>query len=227
MTGQDVDDLARSILQDPDSVHWVAADFLLWINAGERDIITHKPKANTVTKPITLEPNQCRQDTPAGTIQILDLMTNLGTDGLTPGRDITMVSMDRMRAAKPSWRRDKGPFIRHGILDDRDRTVYYVWPAPQQAIIIEARCCDLPTPIDALSDALTLEDEYQNALAHYTLFMAYAQDSEDAANMSLSQAHYTVYAQTIGIQVAKQKKASAPANSTENPAYPAVDKNGA
>ena len=227
MTGQDVDDLARSILQDPDAVHWTAADFLLWINAGERDIVTHKPKANTVTKPITLEPNECRQDTPAGTIQILDLMTNLGTDGLTPGRDITMVSMDRMRAAKPSWRRDKGPFIRHGILDDRDRTVYYVWPAPTAALIIEARTCDLPTAIDALSDTLTLEDEYLNPLAHYCLFMAYAQDSEDAANMSLSQAHYMVYAQTIGIQVQKQKRASAPANSTENPAYPAVDKNGA
>jgi hypothetical protein len=59
------------------------------------------------------------------------------------------------------------------------------------------------------------------------LHALYAKDSENAEHANLSLAHYNKYAQTLGIQVTKQKKAAPPANSAENPAYPAVDKNSA
>ena len=227
MKGSDVDAIVGPLLADPDSTTWSQANRLLWINAGVRDIATYKPKATTITQAIPLTANVTRQALPAGCIAVLDLTANMGVDGVTPGRAITTVAADRLAAIVPSWRSAAGPAVRHLVMDDRDSGAFYVWPALSAFGYVEALLHKHPTPIAAMTDTLPLDDSYLNVLSEYVLHMAYAQDGENQDHAALSVAHYTKYANTLGIQIAKQKKASAPANSAENPAYPAVDKNGA
>ena len=227
MTGTEIDAYARGLLKDPDAVHWLAADMLRWIGAAQRAVVVARPKANTVTKLLTLTAGVAQQSVAATTLQVLDVMSNMGTDGTTPGREITFVSRDRLAAVKPGWRRETGPYIRHWMDDERDGTIFYVWPAPQQAIKVEARTCDLPAEITALTDTVALGSEYKDAVVQYVLSLAHSQDGESTLHMAQAQAHFSNFAQIMGIKVPTQKKASAPANSTENAAYPAVDKNGA
>ena len=226
MTGNDVNALL-GLLSDPDAITWTVASRIVFINAGLRDIAAHKPKATTVTAPLLLVAGLTRQVKPADTIAVQDLTVNLGGDGATPGRAITTVSAERLAASRPSWRTDKGPAVKHLVVDDRDREAFYVWPALSAGGYVEALLHKHPAPITQLTDTLPLDDSYLNALSEYVLHMAYAQDGENPDHAALSVAHYNKYANTLGIQAVKQKRASAPANSADSPAHPAVDKNGA
>jgi hypothetical protein len=227
MLGSDIDTEARLIVQDSDPVHWTPAYMLQSINAGMRDIVTHKPKANTRVGLLTLVANSASQTIPDTSIQLLEVLCNMGVNGTTPGRAITLTSVERMNAAKLDWRRDRAQAVRHYMPDDRDPRVFLVWPAPSAAIKVQARTCDQPTAIDDLADPLPIGDEYRNALVEFVMFRLYSQDAEDSENAQLAAAHYGMYANTLGIQVKQLKAMSAGANSTANPAYPAVDKNGA
>lgn len=226
-TGTEIDREARALLQDKDTVHWAAADMIDWINAFQRDLVTHKPKAGTVTKNLDITANSAKQSVPATTIQLLDVICDMGTDGATPGRAITLTTIERLAASRPNWRRDAGPCVRHWMQDDRDASVFYVWPQVPTATKVEGRTVDHPTAISALTTALTAPAEYRNAGVHFVLFKAYSQDAADSLHAELAAMHYGLYAGMLGIQVKNQKKASAGANSTVNPAHPATDKNGA
>jgi hypothetical protein len=193
MTGDDIKSDVQATLVDA-GIRWAAASLLLWINAGLRDIPTHKPKAATRRENLTLTAYVTKQANPEGVVQVLELLANMGVSGVVPGRSITTVNGDRLRAVRPSWRADKGPIVKHLVQDDRDPGHFTVWPAPASSMQVEALVLRELAPIEALADELPLDDTYRNAM---------------------------------GIQVRGQKKAAAGTNSTENPTYPAVDKNGA
>lgn len=226
-TGTDVSNEALALLQDKTNVHVDPADMLEWIRAGVREVVALKPKAGTVTQLIDIVANAVTQAVPAGTIEILDVLANMGADGVTPGRGITVVTLDRMQAAKANWRRDTGAQVKHVIFDDRDNTVYYVWPAVTTAIKAEARLMKFPTPISALTTTVPLDDSYRNPLVYFAMFKAHSQDSSHASNLQMAEAAYTAFLTAMGIQVKAQKKAAPTTNSPVNPASPAVDKNGA
>ena len=227
MTGQEIDDIVTGLLQDAGYNQWTREDRLRWINAGVRDIATHKPKATTISQNLMLSANSARQAVPADVIQLLDLNCNMGEDGSTPGRAISTVTAERMNAAIPVWRKQKGSQVRHLVVDDRDPSAFYVWPSPSRAIYVEALVHKHPVAITAMSNTLPLDASYQNALVDFVMHMAYSQEAEMPERLSMAAAHYAKYAQTLGIQVQRQKKASAPANSAESPVHPAVDKNAA
>jgi hypothetical protein len=228
MTGQDVDDLL-SDLNDPDRTLWTLADRIRWMNAGVREIASAKPKAMTVSDKLAITAGLGRQSVDTATVvAVLDVTGNLGVDGNTPGRPVTVISADRLAASVPSWRTDKGNCVRHVVLDDRDPKSFIVWPAIKSGTwYLEALLQKHPAPIEDVGDTLPLDDSYLNPLAEYVMHMAYARDGESPEHASLSMAHYTKFAQILGIQVQRQKRAAAIANSAENPAYPAVDKNAA
>lgn len=227
MKGSDIKADAQGLLQESGAgIRWTDALLLPWINSAGRDIYTQKPKAGTVRQLVVLTQNVTKQPTPANTVQVLDLVCNMGTDGATPGRAITTVAVDRLAAGRPGWRADKGDAVRHLVVDDRDPTSFIVWPAPKTAMQVEALLSKQWTDVPDLTTDLPIDSSYRNAMRDYVLHMAYAMEGEDM-DLNLSAAYYTKYAQTLGIQIQKQKRASAPANSAENPAAPAVDKNGA
>lgn len=224
-TGTDIEDFCRSLLQDPDSVHWDGVMFLTALNSSLRQVVTDKPKAGTRTENITLAAGLTRQELPDGVIQIQALNVNV-KDGVY-GRAITTTTADRMTAASMNWRRDKGAAVKHLVVDDRDKEAFYVWPALTAGGDVEALVTRMPAEVTDMGADLTLGAEYQNAIAHHTLHVLYAMDAQHTLSPDLSAAHYAKYAQVMGIQVKQQKRAAAPTNSAENPAYPAVDKNGA
>jgi hypothetical protein len=224
MTGNDVDK-QLSDLNDPDKVTWPDTDRLAWIVAGVREIATHKPKSSTSSENLLLVVGT-KQQLPAGAIAVQDLICNMGEDGDLPGRGITVVSADRLRASRPSWRSETGPVVKHLVVDDRDPKAFYVWPGPSTQLYVEALLHRIPAEVTTLDAVLPLDDSYLNPLVSYCKFRAYAKDGENPDHAQLAIAHFNAFAAAIGIQTMRQKRASAPANSPESPMAPAVDKNG-
>lgn len=226
MLGTDIEADARKMLVDADGVTWDDPFILAAINAGVSDIISHKPRANTVTGLLDLVAGAF-QTLPATAIALVDIICNAGADGATLGRAITRTTAERMDAASPSWRSATGSAVKHFIYDERNPSAYEVWPGPTGATKVKARTCNHPTALTALGDAVPLDASYRNALVEFVLFRCYARDAENSLQSALATAHYAAYANTIGIQVQKQKSAGPGANSTVNPAHPVVEKNGA
>jgi hypothetical protein len=225
MTGDDIKTDVQATLVDA-GIRWSTANLLLWINAGGRDIASNKPKAVTARQNIQLAANVTKQPMPAGVVQVLDLYQDMGADGLVPGRSISVVLEERLRAARPGWRIEKGTAVKHLVQDDRDPTSFNVWPAPSATRYVEALVQKQYVPIVALANALPLDDTYRNPLGDYVLSCAFAMEGADQ-NASLAAAYYAKYAAGLGMQIKQQKRAAATTNSAENPAHPAVDKNGA
>lgn len=227
MKGSDLNTTFDEMLSDPGGVTWGADARLRAINAGVLDICSVRPKASTALENLPITAGQSWQAMPVDCFNVLELVANMGADGNTPGRGITTVAADRMGAASLTWRTDTGPAVRHLVIDDRDRSGFNIWPAIKTGPwYVAARKHKRPTPVADLVTVLPIPDEYMGALVEYALHMLYAQDGENTDHAQLSAAHYSKYASMMGIQVQQQKKASAPANSAESPAYPAVDKNG-
>lgn len=226
-TGTDIDRQARAILQDKDIVTWAAVDMIDWINAFQRELHTHKPKAFTAARKLDVIARIARQTLPAGVSQLLDITANVGDDGEATGRAITRTTAERLSASRPTWRSDSGTAVRHWMSDDRDPTGYEVWPRLTVDKEVEAIVVNEPTAIAELTDDLSCDGTYENAGVHYVLSQAYSQNGADSMHADLAAAHYGLFANLIGLQIKQQKKASAGANSTVNPAHPIVDKNGA
>lgn len=226
-TGTDIDRQVRSLIQDKTTDHITAPDMLDAINRALQLVVDTKPKAMTATANLTLAVGTKQTLDQALYVQMLDALTNLGTDGVSPGRGISVTTMDRMNAAKPGWRADTGAAVRHVIIDDRDNSLFYTWPGPAVAMVIEARVIGRFTKLAVLGAALPIPSEYDAAVVHLTVANCYLQDAEDTVNAQLAMTHLQMAAADLGVQIKALKKASAPANGPDNPAYPATDKNGA
>jgi hypothetical protein len=199
----------------------------VWLHQGEIEILTHAPTAGATTANLEIEGGQVQQTLPVQYWALLDITTNLGIAGTTQGRDITRTSLDRMQAAKPSWRRDRSREVRHYMQDERDERTFYVWPALQATAVVEARLVVQPVLSSDLADVLTVGDKWLNAMVDYVLYKAFSQDGEEASNLDRAMTHYMAFAQTIGLKLQKRAKAGPGGNAPQNPAYPLTEKNGA
>lgn len=227
MKGTDIDAAARGILQDEAPVAFTPANMLIWINQAQDEIVIHAPRSNMLVENIDLAAMQNIQSVPEEFLSLVDITRNMGVGGATPGKSISRTTLDRLQASRPAWSSDKGRSVRHFMIDERDNRTFYVWPQPSEVISIEARVVGRPVPITALANDLTLADIWKNAHVEYVLHKAHSQQSDSAANTEASMLHYQAFARLVGLKLDKERRTSAGANSTSNPAYPNVEKNGA
>lgn len=225
MTGTDIKNDLLIRLDDAGGIRWDNDTILLAINEAGRDIVTLKPKAASVRENFVLILNNCRQIIPADAVAVLDAYCNKGAGGATPGRAISIISEERLRASRPNYRSDVGLEVKHLLVDERDPGGFIVWPAVSAAQQIEILLQKHYVPIAALASTITLDDSYRNPMADYVAGALLAMEGE-AQNIQLAMTYYQKYAAYMGVQVKKQKYASAPANSPESPVHPMTDKNG-
>ena len=174
---------AAEILQDTGNVRWTALKLLNWISAGEREIVLLRPNANTVNEVVTLAAGT-KQSLPAGGVLFLDMLRNMGTDGATPGRVPRFVKREDIDAENPDWHIDTASAkVQHFIYDDRDQTHFYVYPKQPTTGFgtVEILYSATPAELTAVTDAITLNDIYANALMNYVVYRALEKDPVNAA----------------------------------------------
>jgi hypothetical protein len=139
---------ASFYLQDlsPQFKRWAQADLVGMLNDGQRVITTFVPTTAARMDVIKLRPGTTQsiariaaQDikygdggTPAATTVGTNLMgvyRNMGADGLTPGRPITIADRGLMDA-QGSWHTHVGTFVRNFAMDPQFPTRFWVDPAP-------------------------------------------------------------------------------------------------
>ena len=224
ITGQSLADNAAGLIHDTDKVRWTDTDWLLWLNDGLRETVLVKPEVNVTNNSVTLTASTTKQSLPTGALQLFDIVRNMGSDGATPGRAINVVSRDVLDTTEPNWHAEApGTEITNYMYDPRDPDVFYVYPpAPVSTHYVELVYVTLPTALTALSEAITIDDHYANALLNYMLFRAYSRDIIYGNHSQESQTYYTLFLSALGV-VDKNLLATNPnlttaAHSSETPA---------
>lgn len=207
-------------LADETSVRWTVAELCRYFNAGQNAIREVEPDATSVTAPLALVAG-ARQTLPAQAAQLLDILGN------TDGAGVRQTGRRAMDAQLPGWRTLPGQTdIKQWMFDDRDETVFYVFPPAAVGASLDVTYSAYPT---AISDSYTLSqtvadvtgnlglpDKYANALREYVLYRAFAKDGEHPANQARSAAHYAAFAQALGGS-AQGKAATQPVKTNPNP----------
>lgn len=189
---------ARRLLQDQSSVaqRWDDGVLLSGLNEGQRVAVTLKHDAYTAATAIDVSGGKSAHDLPADSVAFIRLTRNLGPDGETPGKVITMVSMKAMDRAAPGWHSTKpAREVLHGMFDERDERRFYVWP-PVESGYVELIHTVLP-PEAKMGSPISLDDIYAPALVAYTVYYGFAQDMDAEANKALAETWFGQFVQLL------------------------------
>ena len=219
--------------QDNTSIRWPLREFVRYLNDGQREIVLYRPDAMATNANITCV-SGTKQTLPANGTKLIEVIRN--NQAGTGGRVVRLTNREILDAGSPGWHLNTpAAEILHFMYDPRDPKVFYVFPPATTAakldIVYSANPTDisLPSegaslPTDSLSDnsspgvitgAISVPDIYANALVDYMLYRAYSKDADYAGNAARAQAHYAVFANTLGIEI-KATMAVAP-TSMSNP----------
>lgn len=203
---------AGEILQDEEHIRWTVPELLRWVNDGARETILRRPAARSVTQALALAAGT-KQAIPAMGVQLLDVVRNLGMDGLTPGRAVRRIDRQLLDDQMPDWHMTKkAAKIKHFTFEDRAPKDFYVYPPAVAGTQVEVLYSELPPTITQDGEALDLGAEYLNALVSYMVYRALSKDSE-FANGNVATLHYQAFINAVGDSSDKATANSPNANS--------------
>lgn len=203
ITGQYLITSAQLTLKDAGAIRWTRAELLGYLNDGQRELVTIKPEASTTNTVMKLAAGLAKQAVPDSAITLLDVTRNMGADGATPGRAISITSKKMLDVVAPTWSSSSNGegYITHFTYDPRNPKVFYVYKkAPAADLYIEVMYSSIPiAAADSSSGVIGVDDIYANALLDYVLYRAYAKDAENQ-NIQLATAHYQAFTNSVGVK---------------------------
>lgn len=216
MIGQDIVDRAARTVMDPDTVRWPGAEWLLWINDGQKQIALHRPDANPKNAIVTLGVGT-KQTIPADGSRLLRVVRNRAgtTEASAGGRAIREMSREALDNELPEWHstQDSGAILQY-TFDNIDPKHYYVYPGVKAASTrhVEIVYLAIPADVPDLNTMLDLGDEWRAPLVDYCLFRGYAKDADYAGNMQRAAAYLAAFGNDLGVKLNINFAAALPPN---------------
>ena len=177
--GSDVANAVRRQFGDESGVQVKDADFLRWINDGQRSIVA-KNKVLKGKATLAATPGQADYDMPAARIANIESIhiNNIPIPGLS------YPDMEKYIEDHPYLTADA---TGTPVLWYQWGGLITLWPTPTQADMISLLYTAFPPELTSLSEALSLPDKYFNVLIDYVLSKAYELDEEFDASSFKSQ----------------------------------------
>ena len=209
---------AQATMQD-NGVFWPLKELLDWFNDARRELINHKPAANTTNEVLKLQAGSL-QRLPDDVAVMLRAyrnvqptygasapLYNVPLNDRQPGRVVRIVDRHVMDSQQPGWHTDPPQMeAEHYIVDEIDPKSFYVYPPNNGTGYLEVAVARWPDELEwdegeaFLAAPIGIPDAYSTALVDYVLFRAYSKDSNLPVNEQRSQNHYALFAQAIGIR---------------------------
>lgn len=194
-------------LQDNTSVRWPVNELVRYMNDGQREIVVYRPDAMVTNTTLTLVAGS-KQSLPSNGTKLIEVIRN---NTASSKRAVRLVNREILDAQAPNWHNIAGVAeVLHFMYDARDPKVFYVYPPALNTAALDIVYSALPTDITEPADGATyaavtgnisVPDIYGNVLQDYILYRAYTKDSEYAGNAGRATAHYTAFANALGIEM--------------------------
>jgi hypothetical protein len=207
ITAKSIIQRASDTLQDSTSVRWPVPELVRYLNDAQREVVMYRPDATVTNSTVTLAAGT-RQHLPTNGAKLIEVVRN---NTNTTQRSVRMVNREILDAQIPTWHNvTPSDEVLHFMYDPRDPKVFYVYPPATTTaaldIVYSVLTTDITEPAegstwDAVTGNVSLPDIYSNALVDYVLYRAYAKDSEYAGNAGRATAHYSAFANALGIEM--------------------------
>lgn len=186
LTAKSIIDKAALLLNDTANTRWTRAELLLWLGQAQRATIMRSPSTANVITTMQLQPGT-RQRIPSTSWLLLDITRNMGTDGLTPGKTIRIITQELLDAFAPNWHMaTPSTEIENFIYSPKDNKGFFVYPPSDGTGFIEVNCSLNITDITAETEVIKVPDIFESALVDYICFRAHSKDAEYAAGLQLA-----------------------------------------
>jgi hypothetical protein len=190
---------AKTIAQDTSATRWLDAEWLDWLNAGQREIVTVSPDAGRTVANLTTVAGT-KQSLPAGATFLHRLIRNMGAGGASPGEAPRPVPMDLMDRQFPTWHADTtGAAVKNYMYDPAVPLVYYVWPPMTGATQVEAEYTALPSDLVSSANNIGVPDRFANALLDYMLYRAFSKEIELPGMADRAALHRGYFEKALGL----------------------------
>lgn len=225
-TAQSIIRRCVEIAQDMTSVRWPISEVCRYYNDGQREIVLQRPDALSTNAALSLTTGS-KQSLPSGGLKLIEVIRNTG------GGAVRLANREVLDAQIPSWHTLTGvTTIKHFMYDTRDPRVFYVYPPAGVGASLDIVYAKAPTDIAEAADggtfsnvvtaALELPEIFAGPLIDYVLYRMYSKDAEYAGNAARAQAHYTAFANALGMEI-KATVVVAP-TSPGNPNHPGASR---
>ena len=195
IVAQTLVDRAAKIVQDETKVRWPDAEWILWLNDGQRETVLKRPDAFTKSITHTLTVSETKQTIPTDGIRVIDVLRNNGATK-TAIRNIKREILDDQI---PDWHYvGASAVVKWFCYDDRDPTRFYVYPVQPGSSPGSVELVYSAAPADVLiGAAIAIPDVFANALVDYCLYRAYQKDASYAANDARAAAAWGAFTQSL------------------------------
>ncbi len=187
-------------LQDETRVRWTQNEFLAWLNTAQRVIASIRPDASLSHISMALVAG-AKQSVPSNALSLTNITRNMGTDGDTPGRTVMPLPKDILDRSVPYWQTLTDEEVSFFCYNPKDPKVFWIYPAQPNPPVqyLEVVAAVVPDELVALSDAITVNEDYEEPLLDYCLYRALSKDAEDATQLQRATHYQTSFLQAVGL----------------------------
>lgn len=192
----------EQLLQDEDNDNWTVTMLIGWYNRAARFTVVKAPNANMKLES-TLLAAGTKQVIPAEGIALINVVRNMGTDGLTPGVAVTPSTIEIMQAVNRSWNTDTATVAIRNWMPENDRT-WYCYPASDGTGYVELEYSAQPTTVvydvggDWETARVGVAERYVDAVFNLTMCMAFGPDTDYPGNTDRQLFYYNLFQDAIG-----------------------------
>jgi hypothetical protein len=181
------------LIDERPTQRWSDDELLRWLSDGQRTMVAMDPSLGVIVDSQQLVPGT-QQQLPEGGFLLMDIQLNMGHDGQTPGRVITVVSRENLDRTDPNWHASRRSDVTlHYIYDPKQPRIYYVYPPSTGVGFVNLARAHVPPDFVTLADPLTVPDLYQTGLFDYVMFRAHQKDSDYAAGDQKAQGYLVLF----------------------------------
>lgn len=172
-----------------------------FLTEGLLQCVFIQPRANATIIPFKLAAGNTLQNLPDDAVALIDIVRNLGADGLTAGDPILVADRQSLDGSDPHWHSSAGQgSIVNYVYDDRSPNTFYVYPfVPSgQTSYVEMIYAPIPTTVSALTQDLDIQSQYRVALVNYQLHKCFGLNVSSDSDAQKSQQYLGVFYSMLG-----------------------------
>lgn len=200
MLASDILDRVSMQLNDAGRVRWSERMLLNYLTDAMRQTVLQRPDASATVVVMELEAGKQRQRIPQGMVTLLKVVRNMGDDGETPGRPVTMTTREAMDGAAylaSPWEHCE---VRQYAFVQHTPEYFWVYPTPSQGVYVELECAADVDELRSLKDELPLSQIWAEPLREYVLYRAFSLNGTSPQDRARASEHLQQYYMAIGNQ---------------------------
>lgn len=189
---------ASEIAEDQSNVTWTETQILGWLNEAQKIIASLRADAS-VTLGVVLLVSGTKQSIVGR--RLMDVVRNMGSDGITPGKAVRLVERGIKDDFNPDWHADATSMeIKEYIYDVRVPDEYYVYPPVSSShdIYVETLEATVPADVATASNSINVSDIYAPNLMEWMLFRIFCRDAEQVPDAQRAATHFSNFFTMMG-----------------------------